>query len=381
MWFSGETRGAGESSLLFASLLFAMMRALTRVILLVLVGCYARAESLDDAARALAKKIQARLGPTETARVASRNLSSLPASEAAKAQAALERALARRVRNPMPVDILLTFSENVRGLLLVTEIRRESGTEIDLVEFRLDPAPVSARPELAIEKKQIWQQAEPILDVAVVAGQMLVLDGRQVVRYERNGSKWELMDTAAFPPVNLRDPRGRLEVAGDAFSAEIPGEICKGTWKPALTMQCEQGGRFSAARNTLDLNDGRGPFFQQAELGGVDLVAELDGHTRIYDAAHNLTGVFEGWGSDLVAIADACGGKHVAGSAPGDRQAPDSIALYDLVNGTPVRVSEPAALPGPVTALWSSDTGALAVARNLSTGTYEAYALSIDCGR
>ncbi len=189
------------------------------------------------------------------------------------------------------------------------------------------------------------------------------------------------MDTAAFPPVNLRDPRGRLEVAGDAFSAELPGEICKGTWKPALTMQCEQGGPFSAARNTLDLNDGRGPFFQQAELGGLDLVAELDGRTHVYDAAHNLTGVFEGWGSDLVAIADACGGKHVAGSAPGDRQAADSIALYDLVNRTPVRVSEPAALPGPVTALWSSDTGALAVVRNLSTGTYEAYALSIDCGR
>ncbi len=177
MQFSTKTRGAGESSLLFA-----MMRALKRVILLVLIGWYARAESLDDAARALAKKVQTRLGPTEAARVTSRNLSSLlrPAKRA-KAQAAFERALARRIRNATPVDVLLTLSEDVRGYLLAAEIRRESGTEVELVEFRMDPAPTPARLELVMEKKLIWQQAEPILDVAVVAGQMLVLDSRQLM--------------------------------------------------------------------------------------------------------------------------------------------------------------------------------------------------------
>jgi len=360
-----------------------MIRAVARVILFVLVCMYARAENLDEAARALAKKVLARLGPTESARVTSRNLSSLAAGEASKAQAAFDRALTRRIRNPTPVDISLTIAENVRGYLLVAEIRRESATAVDMVEFRPDPSPAATRPALVIEKKLVWEQPTPILDLALVADQMLVLDSIRIARYERNGAKWDLKETAALAP-SVRDPRGRLEIAGDSFSAELPGTVCTGTWKPALAMQCDEGGRFSAERNTIDLHDWRGAFFQSAAIGNEVLVGEMDGRMHIYDSAHAPAGVFDGWGSDFVALADSCGGSHVAATAPGDRQSADSIALYDVVNHAPVRAGEPLSFPGPVTALWPAGTGAglaIAVAGNVSTGSYAAYALAIDCGR
>jgi hypothetical protein len=143
--------------------------------------------------------------------------------------------------------------------------------------------------------------------------------------------------------------------------------------------QCEDGGRFKAARNTQDLHDWRGEFFSSAELGGDSFVAEVDGRIHVYDGAHAPQAVFDGWGSDFAMIA-ACGGRHVAASA-GDNAASDSIALYDVANRAPVRVSEPIGLPGPVTALWPAGEGAIAVARNLSTGKYAAYSLSLDCGR
>src|SRR5258708_40049250 len=101
-----------------------------------------------------------------------------------------------------------------------------------------------------------------------------------------------------------------MEVAGDALSAELPGIACKGTWKPVLVMQCEEGGRLSASRNTMDLHDGRGAFFQQAQIGSDYLVSEVDGRTHVYDSAHAPSDVFDGWGSDLVSLTDPCGGLH-----------------------------------------------------------------------
>jgi hypothetical protein len=358
-----------------------MIRAVTRLILFALVCWCARGESADDAVRALAKKVMARLGATETVRVTARNLTSLPASETAKAQAALDRALRRRLRNPTMVDVSLTISENLRGYLLVAEIRRDTGSQFEMEEYRPDPPPVPVRPALALEKRIVWEQPAPILDLAIVADQLVLLDTTRIARYQRNGAKWELKETSPLSAVNARDPRGRLEITGDSLSAELPGMQCKGTWKPSLAIQCEEGGRFPAGRNTIDVHDWRGAFFNDAEIGEEHVVAEADGRSHLYDSAHSPVAVFEEWGSDVVPVKDSCGGSYLAASAPTDRKSADSIALYIVMDRAPVRVSEPAEFPGPVTALWPTTSGALAIARNLSTGSYAAYALSMDCGR
>jgi hypothetical protein len=318
------------------------------------------------------------LQPAETVRVTSRNVSSFPAAEAAKAQTALARALQRRVRNPMQVELMLTISENLRGYILVAELRRENETVVEMVDFQ--PAPSKPTPApFAIDSKLLWEQEIPILDVALLADSILVLDTAGLTRYERREGKWERA-AALELPVAVRDPRGRLETSPDSITIHEPGVTCAVPIKMAAPAQCEDGGEFKAARNTLDLHDWRGEFFSSAELGGDSVVAEVDGRIHIYDGAHAPQAVFDGWGSDFAIIA-ACGGQHIAAVTAGDAVSSDSIALYELANRTPVRVSEPMELPGPVTALWPAGDGAMTVARNLSTGKYAAFSLTLDCSR
>jgi hypothetical protein len=356
-----------------------MIRAVARGFLLLMIAVVARADTLDEAVAALAKKVFARLESSETARVTSRNISSLPAAEAAKIQTAFTRALQRRVRNPMQVEIALTISENVRGHLLVAEIRREIETTVEMAEFQAAPPAAPVRAQVAIESKLLWEQETPILDLALLADSMLVLDTAGLIRYERRERNWERASGVELP-VAVRDPRGRLETNGDSITVHEPGMTCTVPMKMTAPPECEDGGRFKSARNTQDLHDWRYEFFASAELGGDTLLAELDGRTRVYDAAHTPQAVFDGWGSDFAMI-PACGGRHVAVTGASDAAASDSITLYDLVNRVPVRASEPVELPGSVTALWPAGEGAIAVVRNLSTEKYAAYSLALDCGR
>jgi hypothetical protein len=51
------------------------------------------------------------------------------------------------------------------------------------------------------------------------------------------------------------------------------------------------------------------------------------------------------------------------------------------VNRTPVPLSAPLELPGPVTAFWSlGGNTVLAVVNNLDNGRYQAYVITVNCG-
>jgi hypothetical protein len=313
-------------------------------------------ETLEDAARALAQKVVTYLAPGEIAQVSSRNLTSLGAADAAKAQAAFERALRRRVRKPMPVPVTLTISENLKGLLLVAQV----ASAVEMVGFRPERPAAPARAAIAIDKKLLWEQDPPILDVAVMGDDMLVLDTDGVTHYAHR----QRMD-AKPAPVTVRDPRGRLRVDGDAVAVHLPGTTCTGVWRPVLVLGCEPGGIFAAGRNTLISGA-----YSETQIGSEYLAAEQDGRTHVYDAEKKPQAVFEEWGSDFTVVS-ACEKPRILAESNG------SVALYDVVNHAPVRVSDSVELPGPVTALWPS----LAVVKNLSTGRYEAYGLTVDCAR
>ena len=353
------------------------MRDVGRGIVLLFVSLTAHAQTLDDAVAALAKKITARLAAAEVARVATRNISSLPSADAAKVQPALARALQRRVREPKTVDIAVTISENLRGYLLVAEIKRETAGAVEMEDFRSGPPVAATRPAIMIESRMLWEQEAPILDLAISGDQLLVLDTAGLTLYSQNSGKWE---RAAQAPIatSVRDPRGRLEVAGDTVTIDLPGVTCSGSAKLAAPVHCEEGGRFTAGRNTLS-RDGQ-DFFASVDIGGDTLVAEMDGRTRVYDAARKPQSVFDGWGSDFVAI-QACGARRVLATAGGDPRSTDSVTLYGLVNRTPARASDSLEFAGPVTALWPAGDGALAVVRNIKSGKYAAYNVALDCGR
>jgi hypothetical protein len=362
--------------------LFVMIPRVARgFLLLLLFSTFAGAAAMEDAVRDLAARISSRLAPEEAAHVTLHNLSSLSDVEAARVQAMIDRALRRDVRNGTPLEIVLTISENLKGYLLVAEIRRANERAVEMVPYHPDPARAPAPSALTMEKKLLWEQAAPILDLAVPADQMLVLDTTGVARYERRAGKWERADFVRASGTTARDPRGRLETNGDSLKVELPGETCRGTWAPALALQCEAGGIFSAGRNTIEMADSP-PFFSHAQIGGEHVFAEPDGRIHVYDAERKPAGAFDDWGSDFAVISSTCtDAAGIVATAPAGRESTDSIALYHLVNRTPVRASDPVEFPGPVTALWPATNGALAVVRNLSTGRYEAYSLTLDCGR
>lgn len=304
-------------------------------------------DSLEDAVKSLAAKIAVHLDAKETIRVTLRNLSSLSSPQAARVQAALERDFPKRTRHTVIVPVALTISENLSGYLLVTEIRNQESEAVEMESFKLDPAP--ALPVLVpISKRLLWRQEQPILDLAIISDHMLVLQPQRLVVYDRGPGGWIQQQGTELNVPPVRDPRGRIELDEQKLTLFFPGATCGGTWQP-LDLACEAV--------TSDFSVGTAKFHF------------TPGRNTIQDAR----------GRELDDSRDsipACGGETLA-SGTGAMDSDDTITLFE--RSTPV--SEAVDLPGPVTALWPAPEGALAVVQVLPAKQYEAYSLSVDCGR
>jgi hypothetical protein len=161
---------------------------------------------------------------------------------------------------------------------------------------------------------------------------------------------------------------------------------------------------FAAARNHFDgsVIDASGqthtvpPFFSAASIEErgrtLWLLAALDGRTRWFDADFKpactdartpcAEGI-AGWGSDIASTGARCGnGRLVLATRAGDADAPDALEAFAIVNRAPEALAPPAAFGGPITALWPLDGGAsaLAVVKDLASGRYRAYVVTVDCG-
>jgi len=355
---------------------------LRAILLCLLLAGLCGAQTLDEAVRSLAKKVTAHLSAGEVAHLAmARNLSSLGNAEAARARAVFERALRQSsARHGQPVDVAFTISHNSGGLLLVAEVQRGDGRQVEMIAYK---APATVRSARALlEKRLVWQQDEVMLDIAVAGDSMLVLEPAEVVVYARKTSGWERAEAKPLEgTVAVRDPRGQLLLNGDGFTAYLPGVVCHG-------VHCDAGGkdvRFTAARNTMQVEEWPPVFsFVQVEERGrpLYLTAESDGRTHIYDQARRPLGAFDSWGDDFVTVANGCGaGMAILAASPSARDATDLVTAFEIADRKPIAISDPAEFAGPVTALWPAPGGALAIAHNPATGQYEAYTLTLGCSR
>ena len=349
-----------------------------RILGFVFATLLVRGDALDDAVGQWGKKIASHLAADEIAHVTWNGAAAENADAAAysaRARTLLARALQRRLRNPKSVEITATLSQNLKGYLLIAEMHRENE---NIVEMASVPRPILT-PETAaafrLERRLLWEQEAPILDVIVVGDQMLVLDTAGVARYEQHDAKWQKAEAVALDIPPVRDPRGRLTANENSVMAEAAGVTCRGTWKPAIAIECQPGGRFTAGRNTIE-EAGWQPYFTHAEIGGDHVVTAGDGHTYVYDAARKQMSVSDVW-NDFTVVASSCTGTKIIGAYA----AANSVAIFDLFNHGPVRVSDSLEMPGPVTALWPAGTAVLAVVRNKDTNRYEAYSIAVDCGR
>ena len=200
-----------------------------RGILVLLFCAVVSAQTLEDASNDLARSIAGHLAANETARLTVRNLSSLDQPMATKSQTIIERALRKRIRDSVRVQVTLTISENLQGYLLIAEIHHENDRAVEMAGFHVDAPAQVVHPGVAIEKKLIWEQDAPILDAALVNvpvmnDQLLILDTAGVARYERRDGKWTRTQSFDLPST-VRDPRGRLEISGSSIVANSRNKV------------------------------------------------------------------------------------------------------------------------------------------------------------
>lgn len=402
-------------------------------------------------ARLLAAKIASRCGPRASVVLAIRNMSSLAPDDAAAIRRVLhgelrkegvrivaapsaQRAAAAARAEPEPVAI--TLSENSSGYLWVAEIGHASADsaapEVVMIAVPrpAESGPAPAAVSLAIRRLLLWEDDEPILDVASVDASSLLVLETQTVSLIRLGSA-PAASSAPSPQVTSaplalerpwpRDPRGRLRLepesavppsgaatpAARPFVTYLPGAECHGALEPRFNLQCsnsddpwpaDPGGdrsSFAPGRNFFEgrLITGAGeevrvpPFFSSAEVPGAagdfEVFDGVDGRVRLRTNGRAAAS-WAGWGSNVAAIKAECARRWLLlADSPSDPAGPDSARAYEINRDAAVPASPAIEFSGPVTALWSEGDGAsaLAVARNLRTGKYEAYSLSISCGQ
>lgn len=379
----------------------------------------------DDAESEFANQIVAHVGQNAAITLEVKNRSRLGATEVAEVARALRAQLrARDVRmlatkRPAP-SVVVTLSENVQGLLWIAEIRRNDAQDVVMIQAAKPQVETSpANPEaMVIRKTLVFEQREPILDLVQIGGSgtaeplLLVLDTDKVALYKKQEAGWAVQQSLPTKRSSPwpRDPRGRLVLReGGAFDAFTPGTECSGTTAPVLTLDCVEseagwpiGSADSAAvahfvsdRNYFDGKiraageETQVPqFFTSATTAAAPatlrVFANLDGRARMFAKGPQPAAIFDGWGSDIAAVQSGCAeGFQILASNTGDSSQPDSIQAFSIRGGDAVQSSAPVEFRGPVTALWPAQNGtaALAVVRDLTTGMYDAFSISVSCSR
>lgn len=373
------------------------------------------AENLDGAVRELAAKTALLAGAGTPVTIACRNASSLDSADAARLRAAFESLLQQAGGHPgqgaAAVEVSLTLSENSTDYLLVEEARKGDERTVWIAAWKRPAAGQPPVAGLSLEKKLAWEQEEQILDLAISGDAMLVLAPSRITLLARREDRWEQRQTVRLTPPGPwpRDLRGRLRLSAPRFQAFLPGLACQGTMAPELSLDCRPGDQpwmlesgshallaanFAHGRNYFDgrvvtqsgVARSAPPFFSAAAVQDRTstywLLALADGRAELFDNNFNVLAPMPSWGSDVAGIDGRCGpATQVLATRDADANEPDAIQSWAVADRTAAPLTAPVLFPGPVTALWTAGPdSALAVARNLASGRYEAYVVTLACG-
>jgi hypothetical protein len=288
-----------------------------------------------------------------------------------------------------------------------------------LLPFELSlPAPVVAG---RLERRLLWEQREPILDLTSTENELWVLDSAALSYYNRQGSQWTLQRRLVIPHARPwpRDLRGMLHADGELLQAYLPGMLCR---VEKLKFGCEEStvewplqsgpvslrASFEPGRNffsgfTTVASSTRpyiSPFYGagivSSEGQELWLLTRPDGNAYLHhrapegDVQQKEAGVLEFRNagqvaaipgcSDIAVFSDACQTRTLVLAAESRSERTDEVQAYVILKQQLRPVAEPAEFPGPVTALWSKPDGtAVAVAHDRTSGRYAAYSLRVTC--
>jgi hypothetical protein len=364
-------------------------------------------DSIVEAARELAGKIQASIEPQKTIVLTFKSIASLNTTDTEVAHQALKKELRTRGIRLVPdsqatVGINITLSENLQQYLWVAEIKR--GDTNDLVmttrERLSRTPPKDVALQMTIQAKLIYEQERPILDLKLLDEDLLVLTPDSLSLHHRNNDLWELERSFSLPIVDPlpRDVRGRLSSDGDSVQIHLPGLFCRETDKQAFIFECSREEipwslpldrvNLAAARNYF-VRENLPPFYALADMkdGKTSLwvVAGIDRRTYLYDSSFvRIDTMADSLGSEIVAVDSECGTKRqLLAALRTDPLERGVIQAFEIINRKAVAGSSIVEFPGPITALWPVNNRniAIAVARDVKTGRYAAFHLSISCNR
>ena len=270
---------------------------------------------------------------------------------------------------------------------------------------------------MVLHKIPLWSQQERILDVAVIDGtpaRMVILDSNGVGIYRLQDARWQAEQSSPLPITHTRpwprDLRGRLALRTDhLLDAYLPGVLCRSTSSVPLTLTCYDSddpwpigtelfnlnATFAASRNffTGAFSPGIGnqstapAFYSAAALprsqSPLWLLATVDGQVHLLDGATDQVLPKLGWGSDIASVRSGCGsGWQVLATGTGEGPS-DAVRAFEVTDHEPIAASPPLEFAGNITAMWteSGGGGVLAVTHSSETGRYEAFRITLACGR
>ena len=337
---------------------------------------------MPEAAAQLAARISSLLQRRATVSLDFQNLTALPPAESSSFRSALEtelRNVGLAVGTTQPdVRLRVTISENVRGLMFVAEVLTGDTKQVGMLPWSALPAAVEQKRQLQITRKLIWDQPEPILDFVLLdpGSQLLLLTASKVSLSRLVDGKWVAAGQIAVSLARPlpRDPRGRIQITADAFHIYLPGTTCLGVLQSVLKLTCSPGNETWLASGDPEL-----PVRWVTDRNFL----ESDGiREKFFSAAGGLFGGIGAWGSDVASVQNPCGSSALVVAAKnGEALEQDQLQVFEIERGLATAVSDPMDVPGPVTALWPSETRGQAalVIRNSKTGNYEASLLGIAC--
>jgi len=360
--------------------------------------------TLDENARLLARRVAGSLQGS-TVSCANRNLALLSEDNYLALINAFQDELQRRGVKISPqhatAKIVLTISKRVTDYLGVVQILRGEETETILEPFgRVSDASVVASVlSLQLRKEFLFDQDQPILDIHSADNfkHAMVLGLGEIAAYERKDDNWVLSEVTKLPITKapVRPLSGSLTMGIDEITARLGGDICvfpmlaldRAKWacKP------ESGTDSNSSTKSVNMWGKKSPPWISAaslESGGrwVFIISGGDGILRLYEDGPNPVASFSGWGSEIASVQSPCGaGWQLLTSSSADWTSKDIVTGVEIQERLAVRATNPVEFPGPVISLQSSmdmakgPSKAVAIVRNLQTGKYEAYVLSITC--
>jgi hypothetical protein len=366
----------------------------------------ARADSLEDGVRALARKAVSSLHAVAvTCEV--QNSSSLQGKEFSNLSTVFQEELQRRGAKILPgdaaVSVVLTVTENSTVYMGIVQIRRKEGPETFMEALGpIEGAPIAELMySLVLHKEFLFAQDAPILDVLLDrdARHAYALGLQGISHYELQGDRWMLTGTERLPVRRSsdREPRGFLYFGIDSEAAYLPGELCRISLLDAKGWSCEKYVDPMPVRSVSEdaaAGKKRGSWRSAAQFGPEGatrvVVPGQDGLARLYEEGPDPVSAFSGWGSEITSVHSGCGsGWQLLVTGKGDWTNADTLQAVEIQERRAQSVSAPIELAGAVIALHSTATrtaseasasaSAIAVIRNLQTGRYEAYRLSISC--